>query len=213
MKPIPIPIKGGVDTQTSPALVKDGLSLSSWNYEPNVGGGARRIYGYERYSGRSAPSDAVYYVFEVTTSGEFTVGDTITGATSGETAVIISVTDPSEIIVTKVSGDFTASETLNVSGSPEGTFIESTENGGSTSALHAQYKNLAADVVIYLSQPAPVLFVVYGISTASGMLFGIMSAAQLAICLKPQVRDGQLLPLDGRFNSIMPWEKYPKGTR
>lgn len=140
-----IPLQGGVDSVTSPTLVKPGKLLSAWNFEPDIHGGYRRIYGNERYDGRPSPSDADYYVFTVTTTGSFAAGNTITGATSSETAVVLKVNSSTELIVTKVSGTFTASEVLNVGGSPQGTFVESQLNGGLTSVLHAEYKNLTAD--------------------------------------------------------------------
>jgi hypothetical protein len=140
-----IPLKGGVDTETTPGQVTPGKLISALNYEPSINGGYSRIGGIERVDGQTRPSEGNYYVMEVTTTGIFSVGDTITGVTSGETAKIISVTSSTEIVVTLVSGTFTVSETLNVSGLPQGTHVSSALNAGTTALLHSQYKNAAAD--------------------------------------------------------------------
>lgn len=140
-----IPLAGGVDSVATPILVTPGKLLSSTNYEPDIYGGYRRMGGIERFDGQSRPSDANYSIAEVETSGEFSVGDTITGVTSSETVVVLVVVSSTELVVTKVSGDFTNGETLNVSGSPEGTLTQMSQNAAVTGELHATYKNLAAD--------------------------------------------------------------------
>ncbi|MCP5244879.1 MAG: hypothetical protein H6937_02465 [Burkholderiales bacterium] len=171
-----IPLQGGVDSVTTPALVQPGKLLSSLNFEPDINGGYRRMAGIERYSGQPRPSDASYWIMEVDTSGSFNVGDTITGVTSGVTGEIvlitsvavvssgdggffdllalcgITVSSPSTanlsiLILAKVTGDFTVGETLNVGGSPQGTVVDVDQDNAETAELHAQYKNLAADSV------------------------------------------------------------------
>jgi hypothetical protein len=119
--------------------------LSATNYEPDINGGYKRMAGFERLDGGSRPSDASYYIATVTTTGTFSVGDTITGATSGKTAVVIKVVSATELVVTKVSGTFTPLETLNVTGNPQGTLTSMMQNAATTGLLHAAYKNLAAD--------------------------------------------------------------------
>jgi hypothetical protein len=144
-KPDIIPFVGGMDLVTTPILQKPGMVMAASNFEPDTNGGYRRIGGYERFDGRTRPSDAKYYMAVITTSGTFSVGDTITGATSAATAVILAVVDSTNLVVTKYSGTFTGGETLNVSGSPQGTITSISENSASTGILHASYKNLAAD--------------------------------------------------------------------
>src|SRR6185369_13971017 len=72
------------------------------------------------------------------------VGNIVTGATSGATAVVLQVNGTTELIVTKLTGTF-VTETINVSAVPKGTVSLVHLNGASTSALHAQYKSLAAN--------------------------------------------------------------------
>lgn len=176
LKSEPVALFGGVDSVTTPLLVQPGKLISSSNYEPDINGGYRRMSGFERYDGQPRPSDASYWIMEVDTSGTFNVGDEITGATSGATGKVVliaeaavvesgfggffdllslcgitvsspSTTSLSILILAKVTGTFSASETINVGGSPQGTFVDIEENTASTGTLHAQYKNLAADAV------------------------------------------------------------------
>ena len=141
-----VPMRGGVDTETTPVLVNPGKLISALNYEPAINGGYTRIPGIERMDGRTRPSDANYYIMEVVTTGTFAVGDTVTGALSGETAEIISVTDSTEIIVTKVTGTFTPTEDLEVSAVSQGTMTSNSLNAAATAVLHSSYQNSAADV-------------------------------------------------------------------
>lgn len=143
-----IPFRGGLDLVTPPWDVEPGKCRDAQNYEIGIEGGYDYISGYERYDGQTKPSDAQYGILDVTITGSIEVDDTITGATSGATAVVLSVITtetPNYLVVSKISGTF-QSETLNVSGSPEGTITgPPVLNGASTTLLNAQYTNLAAD--------------------------------------------------------------------
>lgn len=91
--------------------------IGGHNMEPWINGGYRRIRGYERYDGRPAPSDAEYTRIDLAaafTSGEIDVGDTITGATSSATGVVVSINTALTIVyVTKVTGTWQASEDID----------------------------------------------------------------------------------------------------
>lgn len=142
------PFVGGLDIETPALHVPPGRLRASLNYECDIEGGYKRIVGYERFDGRTRPSDANYATMNVTITGSFAVGDTITGVTSGATAVVIAVvsTAPAYLAITKIVGTFVSGETLNVAGSPQGTTSSAaTVDGASSPILHAQYKNLAAD--------------------------------------------------------------------
>ena len=140
---------GGLDLVTPPMVMKPGIARDSLNFECSVNGGYTLIEGYERFDGRDAPSAATYSILNVTISGAFAANDTITGVTSAATAVVVSVItseSPNYLVITKVSGTFNASETLNVGGSPQGTTTAAAASrGASTVALDASYLNLAAD--------------------------------------------------------------------
>jgi hypothetical protein len=135
---------GGLDIVTPAMAIDAGKVIDAQNYEPDLAGGYRRIYGYERYDGRPSPSAQSYWVIACTITDTISVGNTITGLTSGATAVVLQVNGSTELIVTKYTGTFVLNESLRVSGVTKATFTTITQNGGSTPALHATYKNLAA---------------------------------------------------------------------
>ena len=118
---------GGYDTETKPWNAKGGKLRESQNYEMAINNqGYRDIQGYEIFDGQAAPSDAPYFILDVTITGEFSVGDTITQLTSGATAVVLQVVTsetPNYLVITKVTGTFDATNDLQVSASTEGTTI------------------------------------------------------------------------------------------
>jgi hypothetical protein len=79
------------------------------NMEPWIDGGYRRIFGFERFDGRPAPSDARYIRATLTDSTGITLGDVVTGDTSGATGTVVAIGtgDAANMIaLTKVSGTF-----------------------------------------------------------------------------------------------------------
>ena len=113
------PLGGGLDV-VSPALSIDpGRALAMVNYEPWYNGGYRRIDGYERFDGRSKPSDATFIGFDVSSTTGLVEGTTtVTGGTSGATGVVVGVDSTNlAIAVTKVVGTFQNGETLTGGGS------------------------------------------------------------------------------------------------
>lgn len=114
---------GGLDLSSPVLSIKPGRSIDAVNYETGINGGFKRIDGYERFSGKPAPSDATYVYVEVAVTGAVNVGATVTGATSGATGVVVKVDSGAlpALALTKVTGNFTKGETLNVAGLPVGT--------------------------------------------------------------------------------------------
>lgn len=154
---------GGLDLVTPPLSIESGKCREAQNFEVGIRGGYARIDGYERFSGKASPSAAFYYVLPYTLTGAISVGNTITGVTSGATGVVIAV-EATNLIFTKLTGGFTSGEVLNVTGSPQGTTTAlAIQDGGSTNVLHVQYKALAADS--YRSDIAAV--------TGSGSILGV----------------------------------------
>lgn len=136
---------GGLDLVSPPLSMDAGLVREAQNYEIDVFGSYRGIEGYERYSGKAAPSDALYTVLAATITGTVSLGDTITGHTSSATGVVIAI-EAAALVMTQVVGTFDAAEDLKVSGVVEAVSTSApVVDGASTSALHATYKNLAAD--------------------------------------------------------------------
>lgn len=138
-------LAGGLDL-VSPALaIKPGNVLAASNWEPDVFGGYRRMYGIERLDGRTSPSAGDYYVMACVISSTINVGDTVTGQSSSKTAVVLRVNGTTELIVTKVSGTFTPGENLTVGGGVKAVLTTASLNAASTPVLHATYKNITAD--------------------------------------------------------------------
>lgn len=147
VKPDYVQMRGGLDLETPARSIDPGALIAGVNYMASSRGGYERIDGYERFDGQTAPSDGVYYRAPCTfTAGGPSVGDTITGDTSGETAYVVLVyTD--YMILTKVSGDFDNDEDFTVAAVAKGTFTAEQVSGGETSAyLDAVAQNATADV-------------------------------------------------------------------
>ena len=144
-----IPCSGGLDTESTPWETPSGMVREAQNYEIAVTGGYQDIQGYERFDGRTKPSDGVYAILNVTISGAFGVGNTITQLVSGATAVILAVvtTDlPFYLVITRITGTFDATHDLQVATTTQGTATSlAITDGAQTALLHARYKNLAAD--------------------------------------------------------------------
>lgn len=118
---------GGSDLTSSPSAAKPGLARGAVNYEAAFTGGFQRIGGFERFDGRPRPSDAVYEVLDPETSfSGVVVGDTINGATSGSTAVVVYI--DGYLAATKKSADFTLGETLRVGVAPIGVLAASSSS-------------------------------------------------------------------------------------
>lgn len=173
-----MPFSGGLDEETSPWEVPMGRLRGAQNYEQAIQGGYEDIQGYERFDGRTKPSSVSYAILNVVISGEFSVGDTITGATSGHTAEVLAVvttTSPAYLVITKQTGTFTDTENLEVSASVEGTASgTATVDAASTNQLDAQYKNLAADE--YRSDITTV--------TGSGSILGVVMLSDVVYAFR-----------------------------
>jgi hypothetical protein len=138
------PFRGGLD-QTSPSIsVSAGVLRQSSNIEVGPNGAYMVTQGYERFDGRAKPSDATYAIITATITGSPVTGNSIAGATSGATAVIIASTS-TYLVVTKVVGTFQSGETITGSGATVVATSTNQTNAASTPALNATYRNLAAD--------------------------------------------------------------------
>jgi len=170
-------LQGGLDLVTPPLSIAPGFVREAQNYEVGVNGGYVRILGYERFDGRASPSDATYSMLPSTITGSVSVGNTVTGVTSSATGVVVAV-EASALAVTKVTGVFDASEVLNVSGSPVATMTSVQIDGGaSSSQLHAQYLNLAADQYRSSIGAVPGSGNVLGVWTYGGHVYAFRNAS------------------------------------
>lgn len=138
------PLGGGLDLVAPAISISPGKVIDAQNYEPAIGGGYRRIDGYERFDGRTAPSASGYWILNVTLTGSVVVGNTVTGATSGATGVVLALATGA-LVLARVSGTF-ATESIKVSGVTVGSTSGGTiPNGALMPSDHADYSALAAD--------------------------------------------------------------------
>lgn len=145
-----IPCAGGLVTEGALLGRKAGTLRDSLNYEQVVDGiGYVDIQGYERFSGRPAPSAATFALVHVTISGAVAVDDAITQDTSGATGKVIAVSEDDDgdyLVLTKLTGTFTDSDVYRVGGTIQATPTEEPVTGyAPTEILTAQYAALAAD--------------------------------------------------------------------
>ncbi len=140
-----IQLRGGFDTETAPIELPPGLMRDAENFEIGVNGKYIRGKGYERFDGRPSPSNAAALFVPVEFTDTVSVGDTVTGDTSGESGVVIAV-GPDYIATTKNTGEFEEGEMLEVAASPVAEVISILDiETEYTAKLGAQLKGLAAD--------------------------------------------------------------------
>jgi hypothetical protein len=135
-----IQFAGGLDTVSTPISIPPGFVRDSQNFEEDIYGGYASIAGYERFDGRPSPSSALFSVLNYTVAGTVAVGNTITGATSGATGLVIAITATS-FILTKTVGTFVTEATTALGASVVGAAVISGEYG----RLGAYYNSLAAN--------------------------------------------------------------------
>lgn len=149
------PLTGGLDLVTPSIEISPGKIIDSQNYEPAIGGGYRRIDGYERFDGQASPSGANYVVLPVSITGTILVGDQITGNSSGATAYVLSIVGAT-LICGRTVGTFTVSEIVKDGGVTVATVTASqVTNGAATLSLNNDYLLLAANDLRTLIQKVP----------------------------------------------------------
>lgn len=177
-------LAGGLNL-VSPALeIPPGMLIDAVNFEPSISGGYSRMKGIERVDGRTRPSQSTYTLMTtvITVAGSIVVGNTVTGATSGATAVVLQVNSTTELVVTRVTGTFVA-ETLNVSAVAKGAVSSTVENGAATPILHATYKSLAADNYRASITAPPGSGTVRGVKYYNGDLYAFRNNAVGTACV------------------------------
>lgn len=178
------PLAGGLNL-VSPALtIPPGMAIDAINFEPSIYGGYSRMRGIERYDGRASPSAAHYWILTtaITVAGSIVVGDTVTGASSGATAIVVQVTSQAELVVTRLVGTFIA-ETINVLGVGKGTVSSVAQDGATTPLQHATYLSLAADSYRSLIAVAPGSGPVRGVKYYAGSVYAFRDNAGATACV------------------------------
>lgn len=210
------PFLGGLDQETAAIAIPPGRVVATSNYEA-VSRGYQRTQGYERYSGRPMPSQATFF-FANFTGGVtvFTVGQTVTGATSGATARVLAVpvltsgawngTGVGYLPIHLVTGTFVTGENLQVAAVTKAVMngaIEFAE--GYESAANLAYQAAASDYARALITTVPGSGPIRGVVWFNGKLnawrdnvgatFGVLHQSSAAGWVAPDL--GKLLLFDG----------------
>jgi hypothetical protein len=137
--------KGGLDVVTPPLSMRPGFCKSSLNVYQDINYGYRTYQGDERFSGQPAPSDAAYAVLTTNITGTVVLGDILTDNAGTSYGTVIAI-ETTYVALTKLTGTF-ATGNVKVLGVIVGTCVGGQViDGADTKVLHAQYRNLAADV-------------------------------------------------------------------
>lgn len=142
------PLKGGLNLVTPPLSTPDGMCRDAINFECDVDGGYRRIDGYERFDGKSAPSDEIYYSLAIATftGASISNGAVIEGAVSGATGIVIAKDDTTIFIVDLVGQFLGGGEDIEIASVVVAhSYGIAVTFGASTPKLNAYYKSLAAN--------------------------------------------------------------------
>jgi len=142
-----IPFTGGLDTDTPILMTKPGYLRGSINVYEGITGGYWTAPPYEAFDGQSAPSAQTYTLVPITITGTIAPGDVLDqpvgGATASATVLAVAA---GYVIVTAQTGTWV--DGLAYVGAVEVGTIDADGviiDGGSTPALQAQYRALAAD--------------------------------------------------------------------
>jgi len=137
-------LRSGLDQSAKALSIYPGAAIDAINYEALTLDGYARVDGYERFDGRSNPSDGFYHYIDINLTGTIIVGNIVTGAISGSAKVIY--VGSGYIAVTKTTGTFQKDDTLEVLGVSQATItVTPTKNGAPTGILNATILELVAD--------------------------------------------------------------------
>lgn len=190
-----IALRGGLDLHTPQQALDPGHARDAVNFECSINGGYTRIPGYERFDGRPSPSDATYTLLQLNITGAVAVGNVLTGATSGATAEVCTVSG-SLVAVTRAAGSFSTGETLTVGGTAQATL---TEIGGAEvdAVADAQYVYDAAERYRAVIQAVPGSGPIRGVVTFKGVTYAVRdnAAGTAAAIYKSSAAGWTLVPL------------------
>jgi hypothetical protein len=106
-------LNGSIDLSTAPMSISPGDALECVNLIPGLNRGYKYIGGYERFDGRKAPSSSEFWELQVNETSGLAIGNTLTGETSGATAIIVDVTTSTRLAISELAGNFQANEIAN----------------------------------------------------------------------------------------------------
>jgi hypothetical protein len=169
------PLQGGLDLHTPQLSVAPGVARDAQNYECSINGGYTRIPGYERFDGRTSPSNATYGTIASTAVAGLAVGDSINGQTSGATGVVCAI-DGLTVVYTKATGTFQVGENLREGGTVRGV-ITTVGIAVTDQVVAAGYKLAAAEIYRADIQAVPGSGAVRGVFVFNGMVYAFRNNA------------------------------------
>lgn len=203
-----IRLAGGLDQVTPTLSLKPGIARRAANFECSVTGGYTRIAGYERFDGRPSPSAAVYLILVCNVTGTISVGDTITGVTSGATGKVIARSG-NDVVLTRVSAEFLTSEYLTVSSVLQGR-VTAVQGPSADGLTDATYRALAAEDYRVDIAAVPGSGEILGVAMYDGVVYAWRNdSGGTAACMYASSASGwtlvttpALLP-DGRYETVV----------
>jgi hypothetical protein len=162
-----------------------GQLIASSNYEPAANGpGYTRIQGFERFDGQPKPSVQTYWVLPYDTgTTEPSPGDTVTGATSGATGILVTLPAlasgswagndaAGDLILREVTGTFQA-ESITFAAATGAAVI----TGAGTDALDDTYTQAAMEQARALIAKVPGSGVMRGVWQYNDVVYGFRDNA------------------------------------
>ncbi|MDT8364291.1 MAG: hypothetical protein RQ714_06550, partial [Nitrosomonas sp.] len=183
---------GGLDLESPMMSVGEGYALEADNFEPNLNGGYRKMAGFERLDGKLSPSEQAYYTIKVADSSVITVGDTITGGTSGAQAAVVIKDDSLNLLgVALLTPGFAVGETV---GTTTVAVPESISNYPDEKTS-AAWELAAQDYYRSLIQPVPGTGPVLGVWHWLGKSYAWRSNGSVAVMYESSITGWQAVTL------------------
>lgn len=181
-------LKGGLDAETPYLSIPAGMVRSSRNFEPGLNGGYQRTKGIERFDGRPEPHLQTYHLVEVADPSALSIGQVVTGLTSGASGTIVAIGAPdtvvlpqtptNDITLAKVTGEpFTDGEDLQVAAVTQTTVIEDNGTGTANLDTDSSFRNVAQDLYRVDIEECP----------GSGGILGTFTHLQFDYCWRNNV--------------------------
>ena len=158
-RPFTFSFDGGLNITDSPLTLRPGTLMACRNFEIANTGGYRRIFGFEPVDGRPLASRAEYTLIEFTGGLGFSVGDVVTGSTSGATGYVLedSTGATGQLFVYQLTLTFVVGENLLVGGVVQGVVGTVYDPGSGVTAFteHKARNLLATQYAMSLVQEVP----------------------------------------------------------
>lgn len=182
-------LTGGLDEVTQPLAIDPGRAIAAMNHEA-IDAGYGRIFGFERFDGRTSPHDFPFYLIDFTGGvGAITATQTITGQTSGATGVVLvdvalttgawDGTGTGTIGFRSLTGNFVAGENIRVGGVTKAVAVAAQTIGifGSDDDAEKAWSEAARDYARTLILTVPGSGVIRGVWEMAGVVYAIRDNA------------------------------------